>query len=107
MTWNSKGNTPFFRTAQSARKRYREIATASTPTEAIQLATKESGGELEATGLQKLPRNLDQIKNYKRTGHTKDYLAMFYIALCCSVNHLKALRMHLLGMLRLLLIHNV
>ena len=54
---NSRGSTPFFCTAQSARKRNREIAAVSTPTEAIQLATNESGGELEATGLQKLPRN--------------------------------------------------
>ena len=69
---NSKDSTPFFCTAQSAIKRHCEIATVSMPTEAIQLATKESGGELEATGLQKLPRNLDQIKNYRRTGHTKD-----------------------------------
>ena len=36
---------------KSARKRHREIAAVSMPTEAIQLATKESSGELEATGL--------------------------------------------------------
>lgn len=48
---NSKSTTPFFRTAQSARKRHCEIAAVNTPTEAIQLVTKESGGELEATGL--------------------------------------------------------
>ena len=62
---NSKCATPFFRTAQSSRKRHHEIAAVYSPTETIQFATKESGGELEATGLQKLPRNIDQIKNYR------------------------------------------
>ena len=81
---NSRGSTPFFRTAQSARKRHREIAAVSTPTEAIQLATNESGGELEATGLQKLPRNLDQIKNYRRTGHTKDSNVLYSVMLQCK-----------------------
>ena len=81
---NSKGRTPFFRTAQSARKRHREIAAVSMPTEAIQLATKESGGELEATRLQKLPRNLDQIKNYRRTGHTKDSNVLYSVMLQCK-----------------------
>ena len=81
---NSKGNTPFFRTAQSARKRHREIAAVSAPTEVMQLAIKESGGELEATGLQRLPRNLDQIKNYRRTGHTKDGNVLYSVMLQCK-----------------------
>ena len=102
---NSKGNTPFFRIAQSVRKRHREIAAVSAPTEAMQLATKESGGELEATGLQRLPRNLDQIKTIDGLGIPR--MAMSYTVLCCSANHLKALLMHLLEMLRLLQIHNV
>ena len=50
----------------------------------MQLATKESGGELEATGLQRLPRNLDQIKNYRRTGHTKDGNVLYSVMLQCK-----------------------
>ena len=69
---------------QSARKRHREIAAVSTPKKAIQLATNECGAELEATGLQKLPRNLDQIKNYRRTGHTKDSNVLYSVMLQCK-----------------------
>ena len=40
---------------------------------------QQCGDELEATGLQKLPRNLQQIKNYRRTGHAKDGTAHAFV----------------------------
>ena len=67
---NARTNLPFFRTAESAKKRHREIAASNKPKEAVQVATQECGGELEAKGVRLLPRNVQQMKNYRRSGHT-------------------------------------
>ena len=58
---------------QSQLKRHQEIARTNKPSEALQKATQDSGGELEAIGMQKLPRNIQQMKNYRRTGYSKDH----------------------------------
>lgn len=42
---NSQTSLPFFRTAESARKRHRKIAATNKPKEAVQVATQECGGE--------------------------------------------------------------
>ena len=42
----------------------------------MQLATQECRGELEAKEMQCLPQNIQQIKNYCRTGHSKDNAPM-------------------------------
>ena len=63
---------PFFRTSESAKKRHREIAASNKPKDAMQIVTQECGGEMGAKGMQLLPRNIQQIKNYRRTGNTKD-----------------------------------
>ena len=41
--------------------------------------------ELEATGLQKLSRNLKQIKNYRRTGHAKDQNILYSVMVQCKL----------------------
>jgi len=76
---NSQTSLPFFRTAESAKKRHREIAAANKPKDAIQVATQECGGELEAKGMQLLPRNIQQMKNHRRTGHTKDSNVLYSV----------------------------
>ena len=52
---NSHSSTTFFCTAESAKRRYQEIARTNKPSEVLQNATQDSG-ELESTGLQKLPK---------------------------------------------------
>ena len=82
---NSQTSLPFFRTAESAKKRHREIAAANKPKDAIQVATQECGGELEAKGMQLLPRNIQQMKNHRRTGHTKDSNVLYSVMLQCKL----------------------
>ena len=82
---NSNTNTPFFRTAESAKKRHQEIAASNKPREAIYLATQECGGELEAKGMSHFPRNVQQIKNYRRSGHSKDSNVLYSVMLQCKL----------------------
>ena len=51
----------------------------------MQKATQDSGEELESTGLQKLPKNIQQIKNYCRTGHVKDQNILYSVMLQCKL----------------------
>ena len=46
---NSHSSTPYFRTADSAKEKHKEIAASSKPTEALYKATQQCGGEMEAT----------------------------------------------------------
>ena len=82
---NSNTNTPFFRTVESAKKRHQEIAASNKPREAIYRATQECGGELEAKGMSHLPRNVQQIKNYRRSGHSKDSNVLYSVMLQCKL----------------------
>ena len=82
---NSHSSTPFFRTADSAKQKHKEIASSYRPTEALYKATQDGGGELEATGMQKLPRNLQQMKNYHRTGYSKDQNILYSVMLQCKL----------------------
>lgn len=82
---NALCNTPFFCTAESAKRRHQEIARTNKPSEALQKATQDGGGELGATGMQKLPRNIQQMKNYRRTGHTKDHNVLYSVMLQCKL----------------------
>lgn len=67
-----------------SQKRHQEIAATTKPTEAIQQATKESGGELEATGFQKLPRNIDQLRIIDVVVNQR--MEMYNAASCYSAN---------------------
>ena len=63
---NSKSASPFFRTSESAKKLHKELAATSMPKEAVYQATLMQGGEIEAKGMANLPRNCQQIANYRR-----------------------------------------
>lgn len=51
----------------------------------MQKATQDGGRELEATGMQKLPRNIQQIKNYCRAGNSKDHQVLYSVMLQCKL----------------------
>ena len=63
---NSKLSHPYFRAASSAKAQHKAIASSHTPKSAVQIAARQQGGELDARGLNKLPRNADQM-NYPRS----------------------------------------
>ena len=42
------------------------------PKSTVQVALRQQGGELDAWGLNKLPRNIDQMKNYSRSEAKKE-----------------------------------
>ena len=83
---NSKSSRPYFRTAETAKAHHKEIAESNTPKVVMQIATDEQGGgELEAKGLNKLPRNLQQLKNYRRSEQKKDGNVLYSVMLQCKV----------------------
>jgi len=82
---NSHSSTPYFRTADSAKEKHKEIAASSKPTEALYKATQQCGGEMEATGMQQLPCNIQQIKNYRRSGNSKDQNVLYSVMLQCKL----------------------
>ena len=40
---------------------------------------------MEATGMQQLPRNIQQIKNYRRSGNSKDQNVLYSVMLQCKL----------------------
>ena len=62
---NAKSNKLFFRTAESTKRHLRELTSKHTPSEVVNLATAEEGGEIYARGASCLPRDRMQIKNFK------------------------------------------
>lgn len=61
---NSNSSHIYFRTAASAKAQHKALASSYTPKSAVQIAAKQQGGELDARGLNKIPRNVDQM-NYR------------------------------------------
>ena len=82
---NSKSTTPFFRTSESAKKIHKELAAKSMPKEAVYQATCLQGGEIEAKGMSSLPRNRQQIANYRRVEKKKDDNVLYSVMLECKV----------------------
>ena len=82
---NAKSDTPFFRTAESARKLHREISKTTTPKEAVFKGTEQQGGEIEARGMSMLPRNRNQISYYRRVEHKKDHNVLYSVMLECKL----------------------
>ena len=82
---NSKSSIPFFRTSESARQLHREIAAKHRPKEAIFLATQQQGGEIQARGMLSLPRNQQQIANYRRVDHPMYPNVLYSVMLECKV----------------------
>ena len=68
---NSKSSHPYLRTAASTKAQHKAKASSHTSKSAVQIAAKQQGGELDARGLNKLPRNVDQMKNYRRSDSKK------------------------------------
>lgn len=63
-----------------------EIAASNTPKSAVQIAACKQGGELEARGLSMLPRNVQQMINYRRTEHKKDTNVLYSVMLQCKLS---------------------
>ena len=82
---NAKSSAPFFRTSDSAKRLHKEIAVTHTPKDAIYQATKAMGGELEARGLSSLPRNRNQISNYRRSETKRDDNVLYSVMLECKL----------------------
>ena len=49
------------------------------------LATQQQGGEIQARGLSSLPRNRQQIANYRRSEHKRDQNVLYSVMLECKV----------------------
>ena len=78
---NAKSSTPFFRTSQSAKKMHKELASKGMPKDVVHQATQSVGGEVGARGISCLPRNRQQIANYRRAGNKKDSNVLYSIML--------------------------
>ena len=81
---NSKSSHPYFLTAESAKAHLKAMAKSETPKSIMQIATQEHGGEIGAKGLNKIPRNLQQLKNYRRN-EKKDTNVLYSVMLQCKV----------------------
>ena len=73
-----------FFTAESAKAHLKAMAKSKTPKSIMQIATQEQGGEIGAKGLNKIPRNLQQLKNYRRN-EKKDTNVLYSVMLQCKV----------------------
>ena len=82
---NSKSSSPFFRTSESAKKLHKELAAINMPKEAVYQATLMQGGEIEAKGMSNLPRNRQQIANYRRTEKKRDGNILYSVMLECKL----------------------
>lgn len=87
---NSKSSHPYFRTASSAKAQHKMVAASHTPKSAVQIAARQQGGELDARGLNKLPRNVDQMKNYRRTETKKESDVLYSVMLQCKLSEGKS-----------------
>ena len=87
---NSKSSHPYFRTAASAKAQHKAIASSHTPKSAVQVAVRQQGGELDARGLNKLPRNIDQMKNYRRSEAKKESDVLYSVMLQCKLSEGKS-----------------
>ena len=83
---NSNSSHPYFTTAASAKTQHKAIASSNTPKSAIQISSKQQGGDLEARGLNTLPRNIDQMKNYRRSEAIKDSDVLYSVMLQCKLS---------------------
>ena len=62
---NSKTETPYFCTSESAREHFQDVAKSEKPKSAVFTIGKECGGEIEVTTPSMLPRNRQQISNIR------------------------------------------
>ena len=81
----SKRSEPYFRTPKTALKHMRDVASHSTPKEALAKLTKEQGGEIETGRPTSLPRNRQQLRNLRRSATSHDSNVLYTILLECKL----------------------
>lgn len=83
---NAKTSTPFFKTSKGTIERIRSLSSTSTPKNVVNIMTREEGVELESRGPAFLPRNRQQVANFRRSAmvsHDSDVL--YSIMLECKL----------------------
>ena len=81
-----KQNHPFSHNVQN-NKRIKSLATTSTPKRVVHAVTDEKGGELNARGTSFLPRNRQQVANFRRsTSRTKYDDVLYSIMMECKLS---------------------
>ena len=84
---NSKMATPYFRTTKKTKERIRTLAATSTPKHVVQTITREQGGEIEAKGPTFLPRDRQQVANFRRSiAKPKDNDVLYSIMMECKLS---------------------
>ena len=76
---NSKTTTPFFTTAKNTREHIQSLASKATPKSVVQTVTHEQGREIEARGIAFLPRNRQQVANFRQSVESQR-IVMYFIA---------------------------
>ena len=82
---HSKLASPFFRTSESAKKLHKELAATNMSKEAVYQATLMQGGEIEAKGLDSLPRKRQQIANYRSVEKKRYDNVLYSVMLECKL----------------------
>ena len=81
----SKRSEPYFRTPKTALKHMRDVASHSTPKEALAKLTKEQGGEIETGRPTSLPRNRQQLRNLRHSATSHDSNVLYTLLLECKL----------------------
>ena len=77
---------PSFRTSASTRKHTQELAMESTPKNVVHGITKQAGGKVQAKGAAYLPRDRQQVANFRRAvAKPKDSNVLYSIVLECKL----------------------
>ena len=79
---NYKTETPYFRTSESAREHFQDVAKSEKPKSAVFTIGKECGGEIEVS---MLPRNRQQISNIRRSHLAGDKNVLYSVMLECKL----------------------
>ena len=82
---NAISNVPFFRTAESTKKECRQLASKHTPSEAVMIMTDCCGGEVNLQGAGSVAPDQQQIKNFRRSTHSKGNNALHAVMLECKL----------------------
>ena len=83
---NSKTSKPFFTTSNKTKKRIASLATNDTPKNVVHKITNEEGGEIQARGTAFLPRDRQQVANFRRgVTRPKDSDVLYSIMLECKL----------------------
>ena len=82
---NSKTETPYFRTSESAREHFQDVAKSEKLKSAVFTIGKECGGEIEVTTPSMLPRNRQQISNIRRSHLAGDKNVLYSVMLECKL----------------------